>query len=124
MSVGLFVSVTRSSSLIIVALKKMGQNLLIEGVFKKMPKLFSLFLKRFPQQIDGKYHLFLNAIQYILITYPVSAVNQIVFVSRWLYLLQSLSAIFLARQLMRSVTRQYLPMRCRSRLDPQFFAHP
>jgi hypothetical protein len=25
---------------------------------------------------------------------------------------------------MRSVARQYLPMRCRSRLDPQFFAHP
>ena len=124
MSMGLFVSVTRSNSLRIVALKNMGQNLLIEGIFKKMPKLFFLFLKRSPQQSNGKYQFFLNAIQYILVTYPVNAVNQIVFVSRWLYLLQSFSAIFLARQLMRSVARQYLPMRCRSRLDPQFFAHP
>lgn len=60
MSVGLFVSVTRSSSLRIVALKNMGQNLLIEGIFKKMPKLF---LKRSPKQSDGKYQFFLNAIQ-------------------------------------------------------------
>ena len=97
MSVGLFVSVTRSNSLRIVALKNIGQNLLIEGIFKKMPKLFFLFLKRSPQQSNGKYQFFLNAIQYILVTYPVNAVNQIVFVSRWLYLLQSFSAIFLAR---------------------------